>query len=236
METDFFKKCDNGGMRNTQFAENEFYHLYNRGVDKRIVFATKDDYDRFKAYLYLLNDTSSARTANLFIGKRKQTLFEEKRNEPLVAIGAYCIMPTHFHILATPLVDDGIPKFMHKLQTAYTMYFNEKTLRTGSLFQGTYKSKHAATDEYLKYLFAYIHLNPVKYFHEDIHTATPEQIIKVEAKVSAYPYSSVGEYLHSKFVITSPEAYPKYFTRAKDMQSHLNFWLKYRSEGVEAGY
>ena len=71
-------------------------------------------------------------------------------------------MPNHFHILVKEKIENGISKFMGKLTTGYSMYFNKRYDRTGSLFQGVFKSVHADSDEYLKYLFAYIHLNPIK--------------------------------------------------------------------------
>ncbi len=218
-------------MRKIQFAEGEFYHLYNRGVDKRVVFNNKDDHERFQAYLYILNDAHNDKAANYFYSKaRRESLFENTRIEPLVAIGAYCLMPNHFHILATPLVENGISKFMHKLQTAYTMYFNEKASRTGSLFQGTFKATHIDEDEYLRYLYAYIHLNPAKLLTGDWHKASAEELRQLGSKILAYPYSSAGEYNLGKFVISNPGPFPKYFPKTKDMRAHLQFWLKYKAE------
>lgn len=215
-------------MRKTKFAEGEFYHLYNHGVEKRVIFNTKDDHDRFQTYLYVLNDEHNARPANIFSVKNRELAFQEKRIQPLVAIGAYCLMPNHFHILATPLVENGIPKFMHKLQTAYSMYFNEKSSRTGRLFQGTYKAKHADTDTYLQYLYAYIHLNPAKLLTTDWKEASAEEIRQLGTKILAYPYSSAGEYHLGKHVITDPGLFPKYFEKTKDMNALLQFWLKYK--------
>lgn len=217
-------------MRKTLFSEGEFYHLYNRGVDKRVVFNTKEDSDRFQAYLYILNDAHNDRFAKNFNAKEKGALFQQQRIEPLVAIGAYCLMPNHFHILATPLVENGIPKFMQKLLTAYTMYFNEKMARTGSLFQGTYKSTHVDDDEYLRYLYAYIHLNPAKLLTDEWQHASAEELRQLGSKILAYPYSSAGEYNLGKFVISNPRPFPAYFPKTRDMKAHLLFWLKYKNE------
>ena len=218
------------GMRKVQFAENEYYHLYNRGVDKRIIFSTKDDFDRFKAYLYLLNDSDNARAANFFDSRSRSEIFSVARSQQLVAIGAYCMMPNHFHILATPLVENGISKFMQKIQTAYAMYFNEKTLRSGRLFQGTFKAKHVAEDVYLKYLYAYIHLNPAEFLKEDWDDSDGEAFRAHQNKILSYPYSSALEYSSAQFSIVDPKSFPKYFLKAKDMQSHLQFWQQYRKE------
>ncbi len=217
-------------MRKIQFTSGEFYHLYNRGVDKRVVFNNKHDHDRFQAYLYVLNDEHNDRFTRNFKLSETVELFQTSRIEPLVAIGAYCLMPNHFHILATPLVENGISRFMHKLQTAYTMYFNEKMERTGSLFQGTFKATHVDEDEYLRYLYAYIHLNPAKLLTNDWHSASAQELQQLGSKILAYPYSSAGEYNLGKFVICNPEPFPKYFPKTRDMRAHLQFWLKYKSE------
>ena len=215
-------------MRKLQFAEKEFYHLYNRGVDKRIIFYDKEDYDRFRAYLYLLNDTEKMRVSNLFSKSQMTTIYDTARGDQLVAIGAYCMMPNHFHILATPLVENGISKFMQRLQTAYTMFFNEKRKREGALFQGTFKAKHADSDEYLKYLFAYIHLNPAQLFNKDWQSSSRDEIEHYFSKVEGYEYASIGEYLANKNVITEPKYFPRYFTNRGEIKRHLQFWHRYK--------
>lgn len=216
-------------MRTTKFAEGEYYHLYNRGVDKRVTFNTKEDHQRFQTYLYILNDAHNGRAASILQTKMRDP-YAERRIEPLVAIGAYCLMPNHFHILATPIAENGISRFMHKLQTAYTLYFNEKTSRTGSLFQGPFKSVHVDSDSYLKYLYAYIHLNPARLLTQEWKAASAEELRSLGTKILAYPYSSAGEYNLGKHVITSPGAFPKYFQKTRDMSCHLQFWLKYKKE------
>lgn len=147
--------------RNVNFAQNEYYHLYNRGSDKRKIFNDNNDYWRFMSLLYLANNTDPIHFQNQ--NKTFKELLEiETGGNRLVDIGAYCLMPNHFHILVRAIDDTGVSKFMQKLQTAYTMYFNRKHDRSGVLFQGKFKARHAMTDYHLKYLHSYIHLNPVK--------------------------------------------------------------------------
>jgi len=217
-------------MRRLQFAEEEFYHIYNRGVDKRVIFSGQADYDRFEAYLYILNDTESPRAANFFNGRRNEELYSSARTQQLVAIGAYCLMPNHFHILLTPLIENGVSKFMQKLQTAYTMYFNEKYVRNGSLLQGTFKAEHADRDEYLKYLYAYIHLNPAKLFNAEWKQKEKHELQYLGSSALDYRYSSAGEYLTGKYVITSPKHFPQYFARTKDLDAYIKYWQKYKDE------
>lgn len=84
----------------------------------------------------------------------------EKRN-PLVRILADCLMPNHFHLLLEEIREGGISRFMHKLATGYTEYFNHKYERVGSLYQGTFKAALVNNEEYLQYLLAYINvINP----------------------------------------------------------------------------
>ena len=90
------------------------------------------------------------------------SLLDLPRKETLVDIGAYCLMPNHFHLLIRETAEGNISRFMLKLQTGYPMYFNKKYQRTGALFEGKFKAKHITNDNHLKYLFAYLHLNPVK--------------------------------------------------------------------------
>lgn len=210
--------------RKTQFVENEYYHLYNRGVDKRIIFSTQNDYRRFLMLLYLANSEQDIRISNVLKAIKYEDVFSRDRGEPLVAIGAFCLMPNHFHILATPLTKDGISKFILKLQTGYSMYFNIKNKRSGSLFQGPFRSIHADNDRYLEYLFSYIHLNPAKLkepkWKEKIRSGN--ELMKF---VETYPYSSYGAYLNDSHSITNPAKFPDYFSSGREIVSHIADWL-----------
>lgn len=145
-------------MRNIKLVENEFYHIYNRGVDKRIIFPTKKDFDRFLNSMEIFN--SEATIGNL---ARCNNKMEEKR---LIDFIAYCINQNHFHFIITPLVEKGLEKFMHKLCMGYSKYFNAKYQRTGALFQGKFKAIHIDTDEYLLHLSAYVNLNNKAHKHQ----------------------------------------------------------------------
>lgn len=221
-------------MRKIILSKNEYYHIYNRGVDKRVIFTTRIEYERFLAYLYLLNSSNNnIRPSEIIFEQDIESIFSIQKGKPLVAIGAYCLMPNHFHILATPLVDGGISKFMQRVQTAYTMYFNQKYKRSGSLLQGTYKVKHANTDEYLKYLFSYIHLNPAKLFDPKWKSIDASGFKKLKQKVEEYPYSSIGEYSSSVFNISNPYHFPKYFEKVSDFKSQASFWLTHKETFCE---
>lgn len=215
-------------MRRVAFASGEYYHLYNRGVDKRTVFTCEAEYKRFASYLRVLND---ARAPRLTYNIRRDHLLEAKplkMREPLVAIGAYCLMPNHFHIYATPLVEGGISKFMQRLQTAYTMYFNEKHERSGSLFQGTFKARHVHDDAYAKYLFSYIHLNPAKLKEPEWKSLRARDLRGLRAFLRTYKFSSLGEYMRKEHVITNPSEFPDYFSDSREVDDHIDLWLQSR--------
>lgn len=152
----------------------EMYHVYNRGVDKRTIFTDRDGYSYFIHLLYTLND--SAKSPNRrrdYLYKYLQSYDEGStfiinEKEKLVDILAFALMPNHYHLLLKQRVDDGVSKFMQKVGTGYTMLFNEKHNRSGSLFQGRYKSVHISSDRQLLYIPHYIHLNPLSLCKQNI--------------------------------------------------------------------
>ncbi len=139
-------------MRKDPFIIGEYYHIYNRGTDKRIIFKDKYDLERFKKAMEKFNILEP-------IGHIKNDLDKSKKRQRLVDFICYSLNPNHYHFILTPLLENGIEKFMHKLGCGYTRYFNEKYNRTGVLFQGRFKSVLIDSDEYLLYLSGYINLN-----------------------------------------------------------------------------
>jgi|SRR3989344_112788 len=217
--------------RSIILAPGEFYHIYNRGTDKRKVFLNPADYKRFIALLYLCNSTDPVRMDM----RRKflNQIFKTKRSETLVDIGSYCLMPNHFHLLIREKNENGISLFMQKLTTAYTMYFNKKYERNGSLFQGTFKVRHIDTDNYLKYLFAYIHLNPIKLIEPRWKEKKIGNITKARKFMENYLYSSYSEYIgldREQKAILTIETFPKYFKDGNDFRNTLESWLNFEPE------
>jgi len=216
--------------RNIILTPGEFYHIYNRGVDKRMVFLDDMDHDRFTALLYLCNSTEIIHVSDYQKSNLHDRLSIPQKGEKLVSIGAYCLMPNHFHILLREEVEGGTSLFMQKVSTAYTMYFNKKYERTGALFEGRFKAQYVGNDDHLKYLFAYIHLNPVKL----IDPKWKENRITDRKKAKAFLYS----YAHSSFadhcganrqekVILSISAFPKYFQTTLDFKKYVDDWIQY---------
>ncbi|MFA6463476.1 MAG: transposase [Candidatus Paceibacterota bacterium] len=215
--------------RNMIFAEDEYYHFYNRGVDKRIIFQDERDYERFLSLLFLSNSDKKFEFNKL--GEREKWSFtkaiEIYDGEKIVQIGAYCLMTNHFHILIKVKSQEGASQFMHKLATGYTMYFNKKYHRTGSLFEGTFKSQHVNEDRYLKYLFSYIHLNPIGII--DCGWKKKEITDRKLALefLNTYKYSSLKDYLNEQreeSVILYRESFPQYDFSFENM---IIEWLDY---------
>src|SRR3990167_4272681 len=143
-------------MRKQSIVTGEYYHIYNRGVDKRDIFSNEKDLHRFIESIIEFNQID---VIHSLTNLRKSQIAPEALSEPLVAIVVYCINPNHFHFVLKQLVDGGIAKFMQKLQAGYTSYFNVKYSRTGSLFQGTFKSSLMNSENYFNKILGYINKN-----------------------------------------------------------------------------
>lgn len=148
-------------MRKLKFVNGECYHVYNRGVEKRDVFLDERDYFRFLISIKGVNHFGANDFLDACGPEDRPKVGDERKREALVEMICYCLMPNHFHFVLKQNGEGGVPKFMQKLCTAYTMYFNKKNERTGVLFQGPYKAKHVDGDQYLLQVSRYIHLNPL---------------------------------------------------------------------------
>ena len=145
-------------MRKHAFETGEYYHIYNRGVDKRKTFLNQYDLDRFLKSLVEFNTKEPIGSIYALSFEKHRFSSPTTKSKKLVSIIAYCVNPNHFHLLLTPLAEKGIEKFMHRIG-GYTRYFNEKYKRNGALFQGRFKSKHIPDNNYLLRLGAYINMN-----------------------------------------------------------------------------
>jgi len=147
-------------MRKVSFGEGEFYHIYNRGVDKRRVFLDKEDFERFLQSMEEFNtlDPIGSIYENYFLKKSQPGGRTSKRGS-LVNFVAYCVNPNHYHFILKQVRKNGVEKFMQRLGTGYTMYFNNKYKRNGVLFQGSFKAVHINSNKHLLHLSAYVNLN-----------------------------------------------------------------------------
>ena len=169
--------------------------------------------------MYICNTTKSIELRNI--------IENFDRGEQIIDIGIFCLMPNHFHILVREKMENGISRYMRKLLTAYSMYFNKKYNRTGKLYEGVFKSIHITEDRYFKYLYSYIHLNPAKLIDKDWKDNKNRNTARLLKYVFAYPYSSLREYAENNFKIINPSPFPEYFKNPEDHKKDLLEWLSF---------
>lgn len=170
------------------YLENGYYHIYNRGVNKRIIFKDRRDYQVFLSFLksYLSPPPSPQQ-----LQQAKQTFTLQgvsfkgiprqlKNYHEEISLLAYCLMPNHFHLLIKQNSKNSIEKFMRSLATRYVIYFNRRHARLGPLFQDTYKAILVDNENYLLYLSCYLHRNPQEIWGKSLRD---------------YPYSSYADHL-----------------------------------------
>jgi putative transposase len=199
-------------QRPVPFQVDEWFHCYNRGIEKRVVFESEDDSERFLQILYLTNSTGTMHRSNLSERTTSEIVSLERSN-PLVSIGAYCLMPNHFHLLLKEIVGGGITRFMQKLGTAYTMYFNKKNDRTGNLFMKPFRSRHVGEDRYFQHVVNYIHCNPAERFAPGWKKGVVRDMDRLEKSLRGYRYCSFPDFAGEKrdtSAILSPDAFDVY--------------------------
>lgn len=201
--------------RKIVFSDGQYYHVYNRGVEKRPVFTNKSESLRAIGSInfYRFGNLSMRYSKYLSLEKQKRYEFLESLNKipQQVKILAFCLMENHFHFLLKQLEEGGIVKFMAKFQNSYTKFFNTKHRRVGPLFQGVFKGVHIEDDEQLIHVSRYIHLNPVMSFY-----------IKAE-ELTNYRWSSYQNYLGiTETQMVDPSEIMSFF---KDQREYIEFVL-----------
>lgn len=161
-----------------RYYENAIYHVYNRGVDKRVVFLDRDDYLVFLHLLKTALSDDTKRGSTPEFSSRKIGWYKRKNFYGKIDLLAYCLMPNHFHLLLKQIKPTIITEFMRSICVSYGMYFNKKYKRVGSLFQGIFKAIDIEEDNYLLWVSRYIHRNP--------------------ANFRTYLYSSYADYLNTR--------------------------------------
>jgi putative transposase len=215
------------------FSEGEYYHVYNRGVEKRDIFLNQTDNERFLRLLFLANGDRPFKYREI----QDLPLSKVDRGEPLVAIGAYCLMTNHFHVLVKEIREGGLSRFMEKLTTGYSKYFNKKYDRVGPLFQSRFKAEHVGRDEYLKYLYAYIHLNPIKFISPEWKERGILDIGKAKKHLQSYRYSSYVDHSgikRAEGLILLNKEFPEYFVEDHEFEDFVKDWLEYKVDEDES--
>ena len=146
-------------MNREPFANGEFYHVYNRGVDKRKVFLTDADFVRFLKGMDEFNSVDPIGSLYAKSFEKEKLSGSTAKSEDLVDVVAYCLNSNHFHFILRQVSENGISEFMKRLSGGYTWYFNNRLKRSGTLFQGRFKAIHVDYNPYLLHLSAYVNLN-----------------------------------------------------------------------------
>lgn len=219
-------------MKDKKHIPGSYYHIYNRGNSKQKIFLDKEDYERFLNLLFLCNSKKRFKLKDIFNSQDKR-IYSYEKEKNLVNVCAYVLMPNHYHIMISlPSGSTGgeVSDYMKKISVGYSAYFNFKYNRTGSLFEGRYKSTIVDNDEYLKYLFAYIHLNPVKLVQSDWKDVGIKNIAKAKEFLSKFNYSSLRDWVgheREQSVILHKESLFKIIDKSIDLEKEIYFWLNY---------
>ncbi len=184
-------------MRDLKFGEGEFYHVYNRGVDKRDIFPGNLFLQRFYESLYLFNDKNYQRKRGDVFEKafqlaRSAAFFVDRVR--FVSIVAFKLMTNHFHIVLREERENGVSEFMHRIGTGYTNFLNLDFNRSGSLFEGPFKAVHIQSDAQLEHVIRYAHLNELDRHGIPWREGKVEDWDRVLAILDADKYSSHGVY------------------------------------------
>lgn len=198
--------------RITPLVSGEYYHIFNRGSEKREIFTKPRDYNRFKQTLYYYQFLGPKPSFSKF-SKSDLNSFKPHQSQKVVDILSYCLMPNHFHFLVKQLKDRGISTFISQLSNSYTKYFNTKYQRIGPLLQGAFKAVRIETDEQLVHVSRYIHLNPVV---SDL-VKMPEQ----------YDWSSYNEYATQNPTICLQDEVMSFFSSPQKYQEFVEAQIDY---------
>lgn len=207
--------------RKTILATGEIYHVYNRGVEKRPLFLTKWDYHRFLEiinYYRFTNCPVKYSYFKLMSNDKKEDILKnlQETSGKWVEVLAFCLMPNHVHFLLKQLEENGISKFMAKIQNSFSHFFNVKQERVGHLFQGAFKAVRIESDEQLIHVSRYIHLNPVSSY-----------IIGFE-RLEDYEFSSYPEYIGKKTGFCDIKQVIAYFKNPDDYKRFVKDQADYQ--------
>jgi len=225
-------------MQKPQFVENQIYHIYNRGVEKRDIFLDDKDYLRFIHDLFEFNDRDSAfNVAYYFNSKSKEvkSQYLEKERKPrklLVEILLFTLMPNHFHLLLKQKQENGIVKFMQKLGTGYTNYFNKKYDRVGGLFQGRFKAVLINEEAHFIHIPFYFHTNPIDLIYGSSTSIDWRGQIEF---LENYRWSSFLDYIGKKNFpsVTSRKFLLEFWGGEKEYRKETEKWLRERDKNID---
>lgn len=171
-----------------EYEAGGYYHIYNRGVEKRVICIDEGDYKNFLGILKMYLIAPNLQGLTLQVDGNEKSMAPTKKPNNFaseISLICYCLMPNHFHLLVRQNSDRSIASFLQTIMTKYVVYFNKKYNRKGGLFQGRYKAVRITNENQFTYITKYIHRNPV-----DLMPARSDLGGLID-----YKYSSYGNYL-----------------------------------------
>jgi putative transposase len=174
-----------------KYAPDTIYHVYNRGVEKRIIFQDDQDYAIFLHLLKYFLSPGQKDIVHPLVGLQG---YKNARPRPMttlygqVELHSFCLMPNHFHLLLRQVINGGVTALLRRVCVTYAVYFNHRYERVGHLFQGKFKAILVDDDSYIIHLSRYININPL-------------ELGLTRSDLVSYPYSSYAYYLGEKHAI-----------------------------------
>ncbi len=206
-------------MKREGVVPGEYYHIFNRGNNRQIIFNDTRDYIRF-LFLILYCQSSEKfyeipKQVLHYLANRKFDIDKDRLSKIIdskyIELSCFCFMPNHFHLLVRCKEEYGFSKLLQRVQIAYTKYYNLKYDTVGHLFQGAYKIKRVESNAQLLYLSAYIHMNP-------------RELSQWKNKEVAYPWSSYQDYVSKNrwAYILETEKILNQFNSAQEYAEYVN--------------
>lgn len=236
-------------IRNQKLVNDEIYHVIAKKIEGNNLFEDTDDYFRgiFSIYEFNTKDhvimkkrreaRKKVHQDRVFLSKLGQdpVLASQTPQDSLVEILAFCLMPTHIHLLLKQIANEGISKFMNKFGAGYPAYFKKKHNKKGRghFFQDRFVSVHIKTDEQLKIVFVYIHINPVSIIEpkwKEVGIKDPDKAIDF---IENYKWSSYGDYLGKENFfpsVTKRKFLLEIMNGEQGIKEYVDNWIRYKSK------
>ena len=186
--------------RGDVFARDHYYHIYNRGVGKGLIFFNPGNYEYF-----------------LLLVKRYYWQYG-------AAIIAYCLMPNHYHFLLRQETEQTLSKFINVLFNAYVQAVNRQQGRKGTLFEGRFRHVWVDREEYLAHLCRYIHLNPIR---AKLVTRVQDCPYSNYLEWISLKTGNLKDEVFIRERFPTPKAYQKFVVDNQDEIRSLEFIVKY---------
>lgn len=227
-----------------EFEIGAIYHIVNRGVEKRRIFETNQDYSRFILALEFFNAKNPFKLWDLFERTASNPALLKKRLEgqrdtphsPIVDFLAFALMPNHFHLIVKEIVEGGVSLFMQKIG-GYSTYFNKQHDRVGPLFQSRYKAVRVQDDIQLANVFVYVHTNPVELVEAGWKEFKVKDPNKALTYLENYKWSSYRDYIGSATfpTVIQQDFFHSFYGREQACRNAVEDWVRFKAKKTKLG-